>query len=387
MKRRTTLLTIGLLISILIGNMAYSQEEKKAAAQLVEGECETGAKYLLALPNDWNGDLVVYAHGFMDTAEPITLPTKDDIEALQNLWTSNGYAVAYSSYSKYGFAVSEGAMDTLCLNDLFKCRFGPPKRTFLVGHSLGGLVCVKLSESLGKYYAGVLTVAGMIGGSQAEIDYMSNVRILFELHYPGVLPGAVDAIPPGLDLNADVVNPIMGAIQTNPTNAVGITMIDQTPLPWATDLELVQAYATSLGFWYRGSTDLAERSGSRAFFGNKNVKYTSSILPSATMEEVNAAVDRYEALRHARKYFHLNYEPTGRLCVPHLALHNARDPVVPVFHLALYAELVAEQGRKEMLVRRVIDRYGHTENFTADEVFEAFEELVEWVNTGVEPVP
>lgn len=372
---------IALITAVLVCASAVS------ATQLVEGESETGAKYLLALPNDWNGDLVVYAHGFVDPAEPIALPTNDDIEALRDLWTSTGYAVAYSSYSKVGFAVSEGTTDTLSLNELFKHRFGSPKRTFLVGHSLGGLVCVRLSEFLPQTYAGVLTVAGMIGGSQAEIDYMSNVRILFELHYPGILPGAVDEFPPGLDLNADVVTPIMGAIQANPTHAVDITRIDQTPLLWETDPELVSAYANSIGFWYRGFADLAERPGSQAFFGNKNVKYTSSTLPSTRMADINATVDRYEASPQARKYYHLNYEPTGRLCGPHLALHNARDPAVPAFHLAIYAELVAKQGLEEMLAQRIIDRYGHTENFTADEVFGVFEELVEWVNTGVKPVP
>ncbi|MCK4565611.1 MAG: hypothetical protein KAU94_13155 [Verrucomicrobia bacterium] len=68
-------------------------------------------------------------------------------------------------------------------------------------------------------------------------------------------------------------------------------------------------------------------------------------------------------------------------------MHNSRDPVVPVFHQAIYAEKVAKRGNEDLLVQRAIDRHGHTENFTADEVFGAFEELVEWVDTGVAPSP
>ncbi len=357
-----------------------------AATQMVEGESWTGAKYLLAVPDNWNGDLVVYAHGFVDTAELIALPTLDDIEPLRDMWTSNGYAVAYSSYSKYGFAVREGTLDTLSLNHLFKKRFGKPERTFLVGHSLGGLVCVRLSECLPQDYDGVLTVAGMIGGSQAEVDYMTNLRILFEMFYPGVLPSAIDDVPP-VDLMNDVVIPVAIAIQTDPTGAGAIALIDQTPIPWTDGTELVTSYATGLGFWYRGFADLEERTGSSAFFGNEDVVYTSSYLPPPMMDDVNLAVDRFEATRWAERYFRFNYEPTGRLRVPHLALHNERDPVTPLFHQALYAEKVENRGRQDLLVQRISERYGHTETFSADEVFGAFEELVEWVDSGVAPAP
>jgi hypothetical protein len=29
----------------------------------------------------------------------------------------------------------------------------------------------------------------MVGGSQAQIDYVANVRVLFDALYPGALPG------------------------------------------------------------------------------------------------------------------------------------------------------------------------------------------------------
>ena len=76
-----------------------------------------------------------------------------------------------------------------------------------------------------------------------------------------------------------------------------------------------------------------------------------------------------------------------RLKIPHLALHNSRDPAVPVFHQAIYAELVEKRGDEDLLVQRISDRYGHTENFSTNEVFGAFVEMVEWVDTGVAPMP
>ena len=242
---------IALFIALLICGSAV------AATQTVEGESWSGAKYLLAVPDNWNGDLAVYAHGYVDRGAPLVIPTEQDKAGeLRNMLLDSGYAVACSSYSENGFAVQEGTVDTLALNYYFKKQFGKPERTFLVGHSLGGLVCVRLAECLPRHYDGVLTVAGMIGGSKLEIDYVANVRILFELNYPGVLPGAIDYVPPGLDLMNDVVYPIIGAISANPTNAIAISMIDQTPVPWVTGDELVGSFAYTLGFYYRGHTDL-----------------------------------------------------------------------------------------------------------------------------------
>jgi len=360
-----------------------------AVTQLEEGETGSGAKYLLAMPDNWNGDLVVYAHGIVLPAYPIALPTVDDIEPLRDMLTSNGYAVAYSSYSKNGFAVREGVLDTHALNHQFIQRYGQPERTFLVGHSLGGAVCVRLAEFYPKQYDGVLTIAGMIGGSQAEIDYISNVRILFEFFYPGTLPGAIDEVPENLDVTGEVVVPIITAISGDPTGAGAIALIHQTPVPWdfVNGAELVESYATALGFWYGDYHDMIARTGKKGFYDNSDTLYTSSLLPSVVIDGVNAYAERFEGSNQAARYLWRYYEPSGELDMPHLALHNSRDPAVPVFHQTLYAGLVTEQGDEDMLVQRISNRYGHTGPFLATEVFGAFEELIEWVDFGTAPAP
>jgi hypothetical protein len=248
---------------------------------------------------------------------------------------------------------------------------------------------VSLAESHPQKYDGVLTVAGMIGGSQAEIGYMANVRILWEFFYPDVLPGAIDDVPPGVDLMSDVVVPIVTAITIDPTGAGAIALIDQTPVPWdyVNGAELVQSYANAIGFWYRGYGDVTDRTGGQGFYDNAETIYTSSYLPPATMDGINSYVARFDGSNQAARYLWRYYEPAGQLEMPHLALHNSRDPVTPLFHQALYADAVAEQGNEDMLVQRVSDRYGHSETFSAAEVYGAFEELVEWVDTGVAPTP
>jgi hypothetical protein len=58
-------------IALIVAWLAFGSSA--LAIQIVEGGTETEAKYLLAMPDEWNGDLVVYAHGFIDHAKPIVL--------------------------------------------------------------------------------------------------------------------------------------------------------------------------------------------------------------------------------------------------------------------------------------------------------------------------
>jgi hypothetical protein len=147
----------------------------------------------------------------------------------------------------------------------------------------------------------------------------------------------------------------------------------------------VTSYATALGFWYQGYDDVVARTGKKGFIDNWDTVYTSDY--PLGMDLINSAVERFDGSNQAAQYLWRYYDPSGKLKIPHLALHNSRDPAVPVFHQALYAEKVVEQGDEDMLVQRITERYGHTAPFLADEVFGAFEELVEWVDTGVAPTP
>src|SRR5256885_305435 len=76
-----------------------------------DGTLPSGALSRICIPSTgWNGDLVVWAHGYVDATQPITFYHLDLPGGLYlpALVQSLGYAFATTSYRKNGLAVLEG---------------------------------------------------------------------------------------------------------------------------------------------------------------------------------------------------------------------------------------------------------------------------------------
>lgn len=349
---------------------------------VVTGE-QADAQYALYVPPEWNGELVVYAHGFIDPALPLALPTADGFQGLRDALLAERYAVAYSSYRENGFAVKDGIRSTHQLTGIFTARFGPPRRVFLAGHSLGGLVALSLAERFPAQYAGALTMCGLVGGSRAAIDYIGHTRVLFDSFYPGVLPGTVVDVP-AVDLNTQVIGPVIQAVSRDPMKAVTIAQFAQSPLPFASGPELVESFVRVIGFNFRGFTDLMQRTHGHSPFDNVQTTYTGA-LPPSLLDAVNVQVGRHSATADALQYVEHFYEPTGALGIPVLTLHGSRDPVAPLLHETRLDSLVNLAGASALLSQRTVNRYGHC-TFDTAEMMTAFADLVRWVDSGTPPV-
>ena len=355
-------------------------------AELIEGDHGPGAHYALYRPAQWNGNLVVYAHGFVDAAAPVALPSDNGLPALRDALLGMGYGVAYSSFAENGYAFKSGVLATHELRGIFTARFHvTPGRTYLLGHSLGGLVVTALAETYPSTYAAALPMCGLVGGTRAEVDYIANLRLLFDLFYPGVLPGRVDDIPASVDLTTQVIGPAIAAIQADPTGAGAITAVFQTPVPFSSGPELVESLVRALGFNFRGFPDLNARTHEHTPFDNTGTVYTGS-LPAPVLAFINGAIGRVSTTPDATNYVAHNYQPTGRIAIPVLTLHDARDPVAPMFHEVLFRQAVTAAGHADRLVQRTVPRYGHCAFETA-EMTQAFSDLVNWTEHGVTPVP
>jgi pimeloyl-ACP methyl ester carboxylesterase len=343
-------------------------------------------QYEIVVPTDWNGEFVLYSHGFVDAFEPIRLPDKDNIDEIRDEIVGMGYAFGYCSFRENGFAVKDGIWATRIVGQIFRSKVKTePAYTWLMGHSIGGAVAVALVEKHPGDYDGILTLAGMIGGSRAEIDYMGDVWNMFELLYGDeILPGnpCEPAMPP-----ADLVQRIVGAIMSD-QDKLGI-IIALLDLPGRTPDEFVESVITAIVFNYRGQMDLYQRLDGDCAYDNCDRVYTVRppfVLPAGVEEWVNAAIPRYCRTNAADNYLGRYYEPTGRLTVEMMTVHLAHDPIVPVFHELFYAEKVAENGDISLLEQRIINGYGHTLEIPTPDIIQAFTDLVAKVAPAPAPL-
>jgi pimeloyl-ACP methyl ester carboxylesterase len=356
------------------------------ADDIVDGRLGPGALYRLVRPTIWNGGLVIYAHGFVSPGQPIAIPP--DAELAITLLTSQGFAVAVSSFSENGWAVKDGTQRTHQLLGIFTSKFGTPNRVYAAGGSMGGLIAIRLVETYPWEFAGLLPVCAAAGGLRLELEYFANVRILFDLFYPGVLPGSLDDVPAGINVTSQIIVPATAAMTLDPTGAVAIASITQTPVPFASGQELIQSIVTAL-VGAAGYPSVLELTHGQPFFDNTDTVYTGA-LPPATLQSINANVQRFSASPAGLNYVEHNYTPTGDLHIPALTLRTFRDPLVPGFHQAAYGAAVAAAGNSNWLVQRAVagaaNGYGHC-TFTPQELATAFAQLVLWVENGIKPVP
>lgn len=337
--------------------------------------------YQILVPEDWNGELVVYAHGFVDAGEPLTLPEKDNAPEIRDAVVAEGFAWAWCSYRENGLAVKDGAWATRQLTKIFPSKVkSKPAYTWLMGNSMGGLIGVELAETSAKNFDGVVSLNGMIGGTKAQMDYVAHVRVLFDIFYQGVLPGSVLDVPEDFDLTMDVIYPVIQAVQADPTGLGIISRIKQTPLPGRNGEEMLTSLITALGFNFRGIHDALERTGGACPMDNYDTVYEAAapgLLPLEVLAMVNAAVQRYDRSIPTDELFDRYYEPTGELTIPMIAVHNAFDPVVHKYQEDLYAAKVQAMGYGHNLEQRVIERYGHTDFPAAEAAPEAVQALMD----------
>lgn len=335
----------------------------------LEGRVSSGALWEIDKPADWNGDLVLYLHGYSFVTDPVALPHN---EAIRDSLVARGFAVAASSFSRNGYAVKEGVRESAALNEIFDERIGRARHTYLFGQSLGGLIGLILAQRRSEEdYDGAFLVCGIVGGSTEEVQYVGDIRVLFDAVYPGVLAGDLYHPPVITNLNVQVVGPVVAAVTANPQGLGIIQLLARHPLAGNNGQELVTSLVTVLGFQMQGGGDLFARAGSESFFDNAGWQYTSPALPPALVTDINNRVARHTRTRGAAEFLERWGEPSRRLRTPTLTLHTSRDPVVPVFH----EDLLTQVASGPNLIQRRADRYGHTP-FSAGELMPHFNDLV-----------
>jgi hypothetical protein len=110
------------------------------------GSLSDGATYVIQVPNNWNGTLFLYSHGYVVPGSPNPATDVGD-PATGDFLLANGFALAGSSYATTGWAIHEALNDQIAVLDVFDKMFPHPVATIAWGHSLGGMTTATTSVS------------------------------------------------------------------------------------------------------------------------------------------------------------------------------------------------------------------------------------------------
>jgi hypothetical protein len=379
---RLLLIVMLLLTASVAASPASAQAGASTAAVPVPGDCRAGdlpggALSLTCIPTQgWNGDLVIFAHGYTDPNAPLgfqnlTLP---DGTYLPVLVQGLGYAFATTSYRRNGLAILQGMDDIRELAAAFPSIPGAanPRHTYLVGASEGGIVTTLLVEQSPQLFSGGLATCGPIGSFRGQVDYWGDFRVLFDYFFPGVLPPSPVNIPDGVMANWDTQYvPAITESLAMPANASAAQQLISSSHAAIDRAQPATVVNTALDIlWYNAfaTNDAHEQLGGNPY-GNRLRWYWGS----ANDLRLNARVERIGADPTALAALQ-DYETSGRLRIPLVTLHTTGDDVVPYWHELLYAAKVKTSGRGS-LTSIPIFRYGHC-NFTSNELLAGFGILV-----------
>lgn len=340
------------------------------------------AAYRIEMPDAWNGELVMYAHGFAGFGTEVAVESPP--RALRRYLVANGFAWAASSYSENGYVPGIGADDTLALKKHFAAEFGEPKRTYIAGQSMGGNVVALALENHASDYDGGLALCGALGGIE-QIDYLASWVAVAEftsgLTFPIGEPGA-NLAPIFLnDLPRMLGTP--GALTPRGEQfASAMKWLTGGPRPFFAE-GFAEQYFVNFGLVMLDPERklLVNRAAT-----NDGAQYRIDQGLGLTAEQLNAGVRRYPSDPAARNAeAHPDAVPTtGRISAPLLTLHNTGDLFVPISLEQSYRAKVEAAGKGNLLVQRAIRAGGHCQ-FSEQELTTAFADLVAWVRDGVPP--
>ena len=143
-------------------------------ARVEYGEID-GAGYRVELPDRWNGDLVLWAHGFRGLDESGSgfsrRLTFDEIPA-RELIIGQGFGWATSTYRANGYVPGVGVDDLLRVKDRVAELVRPPRRTFIAGGSMGGATAQLMAQEFPEEVDTALAFCGALGNVWVA-DYIS----------------------------------------------------------------------------------------------------------------------------------------------------------------------------------------------------------------------
>jgi hypothetical protein len=361
------------------------------------GVDSAGAHYAIAQPKDWNGTLVLHAHGGPFLGAPTAERAMEDLVRWA-IFVKAGYAYAGSSFRQGGVAATAAAEDTERLRGLYRAHVAQPTRTLLHGQSWGASVAVKAAErftaaTLGTQpYDAVLLSAGVLGGGTHSYDFRADLRAVYqhlchnhprpsEPQYPLGL-----GLPAGVSMTAaDLEQRVTECLGSDKKDAPRIAEQRAKAETLAKVIKIPESHIRANLRW---ATFLFQdisrpRTGGGNPFGNVGVRYTGSGDDAA----LNAAVPRFSADPEAYRRLAADMDPTGRIPVPVLTVKWIGDTTAFVELDGHFKSVMAAGGSGDRLVQTFTTQ-AVSHSYISDPTYPALAAAVlKWATGGPKPTP
>lgn len=355
-----------------------------------------GAAYRIEVPANWNGKLVMYAHGYAGTGAALGVSNP----SIRRYLVQNGYAWAASSYSKNYYDVRAGVEDTNALAQQFTTiaaansrPLAAPTKTYITGHSMGGHITAAAIEeetyatAVHKVkYNGAVPMCGVVGDTE-----LFNEFAAMQVTAQALAGQAASPIEKWPDIGTAVTSALFTTFPSTPT-ATG-----------AKYLSVVKNFTGgerpmfNLGIAFGGSFPSAYGTfggdGTISGILNKSVVDTTGFTyvidgDPAGSAALNAAAQKLTAAPDANRLRTdgLRWIPqvAGKFDIPVVTIHTLGDLFVPFAMEQVYARRAAAKGSSGLLVQRAIRGASHCD-FTVAEQTRAFDDMIKWERDGIKP--
>lgn len=388
-----------------------------------------GAAYEIKLPTRWNGTLLLWSHGYRAAivAPPDNAPVDTTAESapspdVATTLLADGYALAGSAYASNGWAVQDGVKAAEDLQKFFHDKVGAPRRTYVWGASLGGLITELVSEKHPEWVSGTAPECGAVAGTTENLDgalavaYMVRTLVDPTLKITGYssaeeavaafrrtqakLTAAAQDVAGGGTAKVAAIAAI-GHLATQTRTYDGHDVVSQVSAK-------VEDILTAMAFATFGQQEFAARVGGQGLdISGFDFSKAVSDADRATVKAFGGDLDAYLGQLAsgnrpavdptARQNAIGQGETTGKITHPTLTMHDEQDPLVVVQNERVLGDRVFQAGRILQLTQvftKPPATYaapapygaGHC-NFTASEQVGLITSLDRWVRTGVRATP
>jgi pimeloyl-ACP methyl ester carboxylesterase len=386
-----------------------------AAVTTQTGTLPDGATYVIEVPSNWNGTLLLYSHGYVVPGSPNPAQDAAILDPLTHAYLLGaGYALAGSSYATSGWALEQAVPDQIATLDIFDSA-RTPTRTIAWGHSLGGIITGALLQTHPDRFDAALPMCGVVaGGVGVWNEGLDAEFVIKELLAPTSSLQLVHVTYPALT-NLSAGETILAQAQATPQGRARIALAaavgdlpgwfnPSSPEPASTDYATQEAnqfaWITQTDgpflFWLRG--EMEARAGGNPSW-NTGVNYAKQLANSIDNAEVQALYqaaglnlgDDLAALASAprvsaddgavsylKDHIVFNGDLAGK---PVLTIHTTGDGLVLNSDEQAYRSVAQDAKDSQLLRQAFVHRAGHC-TFTPAETVAAVQALVTRLDTG-----